>query len=251
MIFYPEWIKDSVGNNYIAINVWQNLVWPYLKTFREILDTQQEYDKLVQNQKSRDGNKYHITVFSVFEVDSIIKKYGFEESAKIFDEIIKFKLSDLEFKGIGKAEKAGNIAYFIIVSSMTINYFRERYNLPPKDLHVTLGFNPKDVHGVSKNIPIKESTGFLKLFKNLFYIDPSLEDLKLIKNFDLDHDIEPIELTKDHLKIKCGDYFVHIGYLESESKLWVMAQWKITPNDSNYTVLTQTDIKKFIRKNEQ
>lgn len=251
MIFYPEWIKDSVGNNYIAINVWQNLVWPYLKVLREIVDTQADYDKLIQNQKSRDGNKYHITVFSVAEVDQLIKKYGFEDSTKIFDEVNKLKLDDVKLQGIGKAEKAGSIAYFIIASSMTLNYIREKYGLSPKDLHVTLGFNPKDVHGVSKNVPIKEISGFLKLFKNLFYSDPSLEDLKLIKNFDLDYDIEPIELTETNIKVRCGEYYVLIGSLEYEPKLWVMAQWPIAGSELDKQPLTQTDITKFIKQHEQ
>ena len=52
-----------------------------------------------------------------------------------------------------KEKKGGEaVAYYIIVLSPEIDALRSEAGLPPHALHITLGFSPNDVHGVSKGI---------------------------------------------------------------------------------------------------
>jgi hypothetical protein len=53
--------------------------------------------------------------------------------------------------GIGAVEREGEEAWFIVCSSPQVQEFRARYGLPPKDLHITIGFSSKDIHGVAKD----------------------------------------------------------------------------------------------------
>jgi hypothetical protein len=53
--------------------------------------------------------------------------------------------------GVGQATKETNTAYFIVCESEKLDAIRTRFGLPKHDFHITIGFNPKDVHGVPKN----------------------------------------------------------------------------------------------------
>ena len=58
-----EYLKDIVGNNYIGVNIYTDIVTPYLSQLEEILED--DYDTYITNQSNRDHNKHHITVINV------------------------------------------------------------------------------------------------------------------------------------------------------------------------------------------
>ena len=89
-----------------------------------------------------------------------------QETLRIYE--TEDALIDLQFLGIGTAEKSGNRAYFIVVRSEKLQEVRKRYGLPEQDFHVTLGFKWKDVFGVRKNEVLKEKEPFLKLLNHLY-----------------------------------------------------------------------------------
>lgn len=53
--------------------------------------------------------------------------------------------------GVGRATLDGNTAYFVVLDWPQANQIREELGLTRADLHVTIGFNQNDCHGVSKN----------------------------------------------------------------------------------------------------
>ena len=55
------------------------------------------------------------------------------------------------YLGIGEQSEDGNSVQYVVVSWPEIQELRERFGLPKKDLHVTLGYTQKDIHGVPKD----------------------------------------------------------------------------------------------------
>jgi hypothetical protein len=51
---------------------------------------------------------------------------------------------------LGRQCKDRDTAFYIIAFSDRINQIRKELTLPPKHLHVTLGFDENDLHGVDK-----------------------------------------------------------------------------------------------------
>ena len=60
MIHRLEYLKDTVGNNYIGVNIYVDMVQQYLERLKSIIGD--EYDIYIKNQQNRDHGHYHITV---------------------------------------------------------------------------------------------------------------------------------------------------------------------------------------------
>ena len=45
----------------------------------------------------------------------------------------------------------GLVVFFVVVESADIQAFRYKLGLTKADLHITLGFNVRDIHGVKKD----------------------------------------------------------------------------------------------------
>lgn len=249
-----DWLKDSVGNNYLAIHIFYYQIEEYIRTFVELMDSREEADRYMLNQKTRDSYKYHITVFSLDEVDKLTNQFGKDKAITIFEHIKDFDVNDIIVKGIGKAEKNGNKTYFIVSESNSINNLRKIYGFEEKDLHITIGFDRKDVFGVRKNEVIKSPSPFFKLFRSNWYTKPNLSFFRSIGNFPNINTIEPIlvkELREDRITIWTDNKSIEISTTESkgEHKFWCMAIYRdiVRPVEP----ITQTDILKFIKEYER
>lgn len=158
MVYKIGYIKDRIGNNYIAIKFHQGVIQPFLDELREIVDNDEEYETLVNNQQKRDNrgeHTHHVTILTVKELNDCLQKLGKEMPNRI--KIIQsLDITDLTMEGVGKAERAGNVAYFIVVNSPTLDEVRTSLGLEPKDFHITIGFDRKDVFDVRKNKVIKK-----------------------------------------------------------------------------------------------
>lgn len=130
-------------NSYLGIPIEEKDVKSYLKDLKDLVG-EDDFFLLKGNRDLRDGEgHYHITVLSPMEF-SVLKKEG--KSFKDFNLEGKPR-----FLGIGKAQKDSNVAYYIVVDFPEVDEYREKLNLPKKDLHITIGFMDKDVHGVKKD----------------------------------------------------------------------------------------------------
>lgn len=143
------YLTDSIGSKYIGIKFNKEEIEDLIYLWSSEFDMNKEKDKvfffnLIKNRLKRDGDEYHITIINVREM-SLIKNIDKKELSKII-------INDIKFRGIGKALKDLNTAYFIVLDSEMILNLRLEYGLPPSDLHITLGFDKKDVHGVHKGI---------------------------------------------------------------------------------------------------
>lgn len=154
MIYYLTYLKDRLGNNYLGIDVPVDMVDPYLNELKNHLTTE-EYNTYIQNHQNRDSGHYHITVINVMEYNKLTKELGMDKFINSLEPIFHYEIDDLEMLGVGKATKDDNTAYFIVCESEKLDAIRSRFDLPKNDLHITIGFNVKDVFGVRKNELLK------------------------------------------------------------------------------------------------
>lgn len=153
MNYYLTYLKDTIGNNYVGINIPEAIVEPHLEKLKEILG-EEDFEIFTQNQKSRDHGHYHITVINVMDYNRLSKEMGITNFIQSLELIFKYEIEDLEMLGVGTASKSTNTTYFIVCQSDSLDAIRTRFNLPKQDFHITLGFNTKDVFGVPKNVVI-------------------------------------------------------------------------------------------------
>jgi hypothetical protein len=90
--------------------------------------------------------EFHITLITPPEGLELMEGVGW--SAEEFGE----KMAGLEIRGeptyvcLGKQEEERNAVYFIVVRWRAAQYWRAKMGLPPKELHVTLGFRESDIY---------------------------------------------------------------------------------------------------------
>jgi hypothetical protein len=151
MYKHITYLKDSIGNQYVGINFSEHDISDEITNWLSLFDnTEMSSGKMlnfIKNRFNRDGDYYHITLINVSEWKKLksINSISVLED-KLFPKIIH----DINFEGIGRAVKGEDETYFIVVSSIILSSIRADMGLSPADLHITLGFNKKDVHGVPK-----------------------------------------------------------------------------------------------------
>lgn len=242
MIFYNTHLKDIIGNNYIGINIPNDFVHPYLKELKDILGDS-NFEIFTKNQQNRDHGNYHITVINVMDYNKLHKAdmKGFVNS---LDKIFKYEIDDLKFLGIGTAQRNENKSYFIVCNSEKLNAIRNRYELPPHDFHITLGFNFKDVFGVRKNEIMKKNNNFLKLLSNEYYKSENWNFVKKISNFDSDKNSEiiPVMIKDSYVKVKCDGDFMDIVYMDNQ--FWIATKYAA---DKDLPKLSENEIAKLLK----
>ena len=244
MIHRVEYLKDILGSNYIGINVPIQIVSPFLDRLKNVLGD--EYDVYVKNQQNRDNGHYHITVINVMDYNRLSKEMGIDKFINSLESVFDFDFDDVQFLGLGKAQKQDNKSYFIVVRSEKLQEVRRKYGLSEQDFHVTLGFKWKDVFGVRKNEIIKESEHFLKLLKKSYYNNHETFDfVKEIENFegDSEQEIEPIEIRETTATFRNGkNDYITVSLIDNEFRITNKYQ-----DFSNKPILSHTLIsKKFL-----
>ena len=246
MINYVTYIKDTIGNNYLAIKLDQGTVEPFLKQLKDIIG-ESDYEEFTSNQQKRDRGSYHITVINVMDYNRLVKQHGMDKFVNSLDSVMKYQIDDLKLMGVGTAERNGNRAYFVVCESDKLDAIRNRYNLPKQDFHITLGFKHKDVFGVRKNQVIEKEGKFLKLLKQAFYKNDNWNFIKKIENFQLDpkQEVIPVSITDTHIKVKCDNHYMDVGYLEDGEKFWIMTKY---PIEEELPRMPETEIAKILNK---
>ena len=245
MIFYIKYLKDSLGNNYLGLDIPKNVVDPFLNELRDILG-EDDYVKFTENQIKRDGGHYHITVINVADFNKLSKQMGMDRFVNSLVPIFIYDIDDLKMLGIGRAQKGENTSFFIVCNSDKLDAVRTRYELQKQDFHVTLGFSQKDVFGVRKNELFKKEDKFIQLLRSEFYKNENWDFLKNISNFDLDKksEILPVKITKNYIKVKCDGYYLDIGYKEDGECLYVYTKYSM---DDDLPTLSEYEINRILK----
>lgn len=246
MTYYLTYIKDTIGNNYIGINIPNGVVQPFLNELKDIIG-ENDYEEFVSYQQKRDHGSYHMTVINVMDYNKLSKEFGMDKFINSLEPIFKYELDDVKMLGLGTAERSGNRAYFVVCQSDKLEAIRDRYNLPKHDFHITLGFKYKDVFGIPKNEVIKKKDKFLKLLEIEFYKNENWNFIKKIGNFDLDikQELIPVSITDTNIKFMCGKEYIHVGYLEDGEKFWVVSKY---PVDEELPRLSKNEINKIFNR---
>ena len=220
-----SYITDTLGNNYIGVNIYPEIISSYLEKLKNILND--EYEEYVSIQRNRDHGKYHITVLNVMEYNKLCKDIGIDKFINSLEHLF-----DLEFAinliGLGTAEKNGNRAYFVVVKSEELQEVRKKYGLPEQDFHITLAMKWKDVFGVRKNQVLPDIDPFLKTLSNEFYQgNESFDFIKDLQNFDGDQDdrVDPVKIEDTYATFRVGDNRYYTVSLIG-GNLMVSAKWE-------------------------
>ena len=136
---------DKNKQPYIAVEIEENIGKIYQSFLASHVDL--EY---IKNQKNRDEEKFHITLVNAADMGKMRKTLSPEEVVNVINQFKDIK-SEFFSYGIGKNSKAESTAYYAVLENAYINTLRSSLGLNNHDLHMTLGFLPKDVHGVKKN----------------------------------------------------------------------------------------------------
>jgi len=155
MKHYIEHVKDTIGQNYLAIKINSIELGPFMDMLRGILGDE-AFELYTGNQQARDGGEHHITVINAMDYGRLTKSMGMDKFVEALQPILEYEIDDLQMLGVGKAEAKGNTAYFVVCQSDILDTIRDRFGLPKQDFHVTLGFDKKDVFGVPKNQILNE-----------------------------------------------------------------------------------------------
>lgn len=243
MTYYCTYIRDILNNNYIGIKMPNEIVQPYLNFLKEEIG-EDNYALYTENQQKRDRGDYHITVLNVMEFNKLNKELGMDKFVNSLDAVFKYEIDDLKLKGVGTATKNENRAYFIVCESEKLNAIRTRYELEPRDFHVTLGFNFKDIFGVRKNEVMKKSSKFLQLLAQEYYKRENWNFIKKIQNYNLDPNSEviPLKIEETFIKVKVDGMFMDVAYLDD--KFWIVTCYSA---NEDLPRLSETEIAKKLK----
>jgi len=245
MVYYVNYLKDVLGNNYLGLEIPVSVIQPYLNELKDILG-EDDYATFTDNQIKRDGGHYHITVINVMDYNRLSKSMGVDKFVNSLDPIFKYPIDDLRMMGVGRAQKNENVSFFVVCLSEKLDAVRGRFELGKQDFHVTLGFKWKDVFGVPKNELFKKESKFTQLLRSEFYKNENWGFIRKISNFDLDSKAEiiPVKLTDTYLKVKCEGYYLDIGYQEDGEKLHIYTKY---PVFEDLPRLPETEISRILK----
>ena len=246
MVYYINYLKDTLGNNYLGLDIPKHVVEPFLNELKDILG-EDDYVTFTENQIKRDGGHYHITLINTMEFNRLSKQMGIDKFVNSLDPIFKYPIDDVRLLGVGRAQKNENTAFFVVCNSEKLDAVRTRFELSNHDFHTTLAFLYKDVFGVPKNEIFKKESKFIQLLRSEFYKNDNWSFVKRIKNFDLDPKAEiiPVKLTDTTLKVKCEGFYLDIGYSEDGECLRIYTKYSV---EEDLHRLSETEISRILKK---
>lgn len=130
-------LRDNSGLVYLGGVVSKADLAPYLKELEIILGN--NFEQYRRHQSQRDHGLFHLTLINPNE-------YQFIDKSKV----TIGQQYTVTLLGLGKVANTDKESYFVVAQSSDAQFFRQQQILPFKDLHVTLGFSPQDIYGVSK-----------------------------------------------------------------------------------------------------
>ncbi len=142
-------LKDSQGNVYLGAIVSKAELSLYLVQLEQHLSD--EFTGYREQQAKRDHQQFHLTLINPIEYKTIDKA--------LINKVLKAHLFsnnqatlNVTLLGLGNVNKDNKSTYFVVAQSDNGQLIRQQLLLKRKDFHVTLGFKPSDIYGVSKGI---------------------------------------------------------------------------------------------------
>jgi len=119
------------------------------KAWERAREIAREKGDIESSEYLKDRGEFHITVLSPKELRKVLKDHP-----ELKEEPVKITTTGkngVKYLGIGRAEKNGNVAYFIVVDWPAARKLRAKYlgeeEANKQEFHITLGFKEKDVFG--------------------------------------------------------------------------------------------------------
>jgi len=141
-------LQDNQGQKYLGALVNRADLLPYLTQLQQLLA--EDFKHFRSLQAARDHQLFHLTILSPSE-------YQFADKAAVekllsadFYQSFSSQLN-VTLLGLGKVAQDNKISFFVVAKSADAQLLRQRFILPTKDFHITLGFNPGDIYGVKKD----------------------------------------------------------------------------------------------------
>jgi atypical dual specificity phosphatase len=178
------------------------------------------------NRIERDGEDYHITIIAKSEshippdkIEYITDHYEWNKYAII---------------GQGSTSKGDAKAHYYIVWYPAGNKLRELMKLPPKDFHITIGFDNSDIHDTDKGVNTLIALN-PKLIEDVESIIDKIEDdqKQILIGLLLQHADENND-SKDNLKLRLK---LHYSLKQYEDCMDILKTLEETPeynDDQNY-----------------
>jgi len=141
-------LSDNQGQVYLGAAVSRAELSPYLTQLKNLL--KEEFEGFRANQAARDHQTFHMTLLSPKEYQLADKALIEKLLSPDFNSNFSSQLS-VTLLGLGKVEQDNKKTFFVVSQSNDAQLIRQRFLLPNKDFHVTLGFNPSDIYGVKKD----------------------------------------------------------------------------------------------------
>lgn len=203
MIKRLEFIKDIAGNNYVGINIYPEMLHPFLEKMKAHLGD--EYEEYVKYQQDRDRNHYHCTVLNVADLN---KAYANLENVNVINDLINsVEIEDFQTLGLGSVQRNENKAYYVVCRSSQLQGIRRKFKLEEIDFHITLGFKHRDVFGLRKNVVLKDAEPFISELRK-YYIDfESFDFIKELERYEyeLSEDIYCTKIMPTYANFKVGN----------------------------------------------
>lgn len=141
-------LQDNQGQKYLGALVNRADLLPYLTQLEKLL--KEKFNKYRTLQAARDHQLFHLTILSPKEYQladkTIIEKLLSPDFNRSFSSQLNVTLL-----GLGKVVQDNKESFFVVAKSADAQLIRQRFILPHKDFHITLGFNPSDIYGVTKD----------------------------------------------------------------------------------------------------
>lgn len=145
-ISFSGTVKPMKWGSYFGASVNGELLYQHIEAWGKLVGEKRA--KLEENKEQRDGGvAFHITTVRPHELKRIPKPLRDELKGELSKD---FKNFSFLLKGVGVARNDEGETWFIVVQSQDIQDWRKSLGLAEIDLHITIGFDPKDIHDVSK-----------------------------------------------------------------------------------------------------
>ncbi|MCI2284576.1 hypothetical protein L3081_15725 [Colwellia sp. MSW7] len=142
-------LSDNRGQEYIGATVSRAELQPYLAKLESILGA--SFQQYRERQATRDHQLFHMTIISPPEYQ-VANKTDIEKLLSL--DVINSSMSgevNVTLLGLGNVQLDNKETYFIVAKSSDAQMIRQQFLLKNKDFHITLGFNPDDIYGVTKD----------------------------------------------------------------------------------------------------
>lgn len=137
-------LLSGVEGPYVGIRVDPLACKKYTTLFRRCVG-RKRFRHMNSRRDARDGQGYHMTVIGPDEMPTLST-----DQRAWMNERFLGKMVWVELEGVGKQERDGKSAFFIIARSSLAQDTRKALGLKFKHFHVTLGFDVDDLNDVEK-----------------------------------------------------------------------------------------------------